>query len=62
MIVDEGGPDLFKFGLMLATLAIYSTGRKIPEPLLVLAAALIGLAPYRMLYYPCAAAVDPLWE
>ncbi|HEX2476878.1 MAG TPA: chromate transporter [Lacipirellulaceae bacterium] len=50
MIVDEGRPDLFKVGLMLATLAIYSTSRKIPEPLLVLAAALVGLAAYPVLH------------
>jgi hypothetical protein len=35
---------------MLATLAIYSTSRKIPEPLLVLAAALIGLVAYPLLH------------
>jgi chromate transporter len=50
MIVDEGSPDVFKVCLMPTTLAIYSTGRKIPEPLLVLAAALIGLVAYPMLH------------
>ncbi|HJQ81839.1 MAG TPA: chromate transporter [Lacipirellulaceae bacterium] len=50
MIVDEGRPDLFKVGLMLATLAVYASGRRIPEPLLVLAAALVGLVAYPMLH------------
>jgi chromate transporter len=49
MIVDEGSPDVFKVCLMLATLIVYASGRKIPEPLIVLAAALIGLIAYPML-------------
>jgi chromate transporter len=49
MIVDEGWPDMFKVGLMLVALAVYASGRKIPEPLIVLAAALIGLVVYPML-------------
>src|SRR3954470_69637 len=39
MIVENGRPDLFKVGLMFASLAILATGRKIPEPLIVLVAA-----------------------
>ena len=50
MIVEHGAPDLFKVGLMLATLGIYSTGRKIPEPLIVLVAAVIGLIAYPLLH------------
>lgn len=50
MIVDEGRLDMFKVGLMLATLAVYASGRKIPEPLIVLAAALVGLVVYPMLH------------
>jgi chromate transporter len=50
MIAETGTLDWFKVGLAFATLAIYSTGRKIPEPLIVLAAALIGLVAYPMLH------------
>jgi chromate transporter len=50
MIVENGHPDLFKVGLMLATLVVYASGRKIPEPLIVLAAALIGLVAYPLLH------------
>jgi chromate transporter len=50
MIVEHGTPDLFKVALMLVTLAVIWTGRKIPEPLIVLAAALIGLVAYPMLH------------
>jgi chromate transporter len=50
MIIENGAPELFKVGLMLATLAIFWTGRKIPEPLIVLAAALIGLVAYPVLH------------
>jgi chromate transporter len=50
MIVEHGAPDLFKVALMLVTLAVIWTGRKIPEPLIVLAAAIIGLVAYPMLH------------
>jgi chromate transporter len=50
MILENGAPDLFKVALMLATLGIYPTGRKIPEPLIVLVAAVIGLIAYPMLH------------
>jgi chromate transporter len=50
MIAEAGTLDWFKVSLTLATLAVYSTGRKIPEPLIVLAAALIGLVAYPMLH------------
>ncbi len=42
-------PDLFKVALMLATLVILLKWRKIPEPLIILGAALIGLIAYPML-------------
>jgi chromate transporter len=50
MIVEHGTPDLFKVALMLVTLAVIWTGRKIPEPLIVLTAAIIGLVAYPMLH------------
>jgi chromate transporter len=50
MIVEEGTPDLFKIAMMLATLALLATGRKIPEPFIVLAAAIIGLLAYPLLH------------
>jgi chromate transporter len=50
MIVEHGAPDLFKVALMLATLGIYSTGHKIPEPLIVLVAAVVGLIAYPLLH------------
>jgi chromate transporter len=50
MIAETGTPDLFKVALMLMVLAIFSTGRKLPEPLIVLAAAFIGLVAYPMLH------------
>jgi chromate transporter len=50
MIVEDGTPDLFKVGLMVATLAIFISGRKIPEPLIVLGAAIIGLFVYPLLH------------
>ena len=50
MILENGAPDLFKVALMLATLGVYASGRKIPEPLIVLVAAVIGLIAYPMLH------------
>jgi chromate transporter len=50
MIVEHGAPDLFKVALMLVTLTVIWSGRKIPEPLIVLAAAIIGLVTYPMLH------------
>jgi chromate transporter len=46
---DTGTPDLFKVAVMLATLGILASGRKIPEPLLVVAAAIVGLVAYPLL-------------
>jgi chromate transporter len=44
-LLDAGAqPDLPKVLILAATLAVLASGRKIPEPLLVLVAALIGLA------------------
>jgi chromate transporter len=44
-ILDElWQPQLPKVLILLATLGLLATGKKIPEPLIVLAAALIGLA------------------
>jgi chromate transporter len=48
MIFENGTIDLFKLVLALAALALFATGRKIPEPLVVLASALVGLAAYSM--------------
>jgi chromate transporter len=50
MIVEDGTPDVFKISMMLATLALLATGRKFPEPLIVLAAAIIGLLAYPLLH------------
>jgi chromate transporter len=50
MIVEHGAPDLFKVALMLVTLAVIWTRRAIPEPLIVLAAAIIGLVAYPLLH------------
>jgi chromate transporter len=46
MIVEGGEVDPFKAAMSLATLAIFASGRKIPEPLIVLCAAIIGLMAY----------------
>jgi len=50
LIAEDGAVDVFKIGLMLATLVIVSSGRKIPEPLIVLGAAIIGLVAYPLLH------------
>ena len=42
-------PDAFKIAVMLVTLAILWSGKKIPEPLIVLAAALAGMVAYPLL-------------
>lgn len=42
-------PDVFKIAVMLVTLAILWSGKKFPEPLIVLAAALAGLVAYPLL-------------
>lgn len=47
---DAWTPDLFKVGVMLATLALLASGKKIPEPLVVLAAAALGLIAYPLLH------------
>lgn len=46
---ESGTPDLFKVAVMLATLAILWSGKKIPEPFIVLAAAIAGLIAYPLL-------------
>ena len=50
MILEGGTVDLFKVAMTLATLAIFVSGRKIPEPLIVLGAAMIGLVAYPLLH------------
>jgi chromate transporter len=50
MIFENGTIDLFKLVLALAALALFATGRKVPEPIVVLASALIGLAAYSMFH------------
>jgi chromate transporter len=47
---DTATPDLFKVCVMLASLAILASGRKVPEPLLVVAAAIAGLVAYPLLH------------
>jgi chromate transporter len=49
MLGDSLTPDLFKVGVLSATLAILWTGKKIPEPFIVLAAAIAGLIAYPLL-------------
>jgi chromate transporter len=49
MLGDSLTPDLFKVGVLLATLTILWTGKKIPEPFIVLAAAIAGLIAYPLL-------------
>ncbi len=44
-----GQPDYFKVTVLAVTLALLSSGKKIPEPLLVLAAAVAGLVAYPLL-------------
>jgi chromate transporter len=46
LLDGEGDPQSAKIVLALATVAILASGRRIPEPLIVVAAALIGLAIY----------------
>jgi chromate transporter len=43
-------PDLFKVALMLVTLAILCSKRKIPEPFIILGAAIIGLVAFPLLH------------
>jgi chromate transporter len=47
---DELRPDWFKVGVMALTLGILASGRKIPEPLLVIAAAVAGLVAYPLVH------------
>jgi chromate transporter len=42
-LLADGEVDAFKVAIMLATLGVLASGRKIPEPLIVLAAAAAGL-------------------
>jgi chromate transporter len=49
LFVEGWKPDWFKVALMLATLAILWSTKKIPEPLIILAAAIIGLIAYPIL-------------
>ncbi len=46
---DAWTPDLFKICVMVATLGILWSGRKIPEPVIVLVAAIAGLIAYPLL-------------
>jgi chromate transporter len=43
-------PDLFKVALILVTLAILCSKRKIPEPFIILGAAIIGLIAFPLLH------------
>ena len=46
-IFEQGScPDIPKGVLLLTTLGLLSSGKKIPEPLIVLGAAIIGLVLY----------------
>jgi chromate transporter len=49
IIDDTGSADLFKVAVMLATIAILWYGRKVPEPLLVVIAAIAGSVAYPLL-------------
>src|SRR5580765_1963692 len=42
-------PDLFKVALMLVTLGILWTTKKVPEPLIILGAAILGLIAFPIL-------------
>ena len=42
-------PDLFKVALMLVTLGILSTTKKVPEPLIILSATILGLIAFPIL-------------
>ena len=46
LLVDGWQPDFIKLALFLITLAVLIRFKKLPEPIVVLAAALIGLAIY----------------
>jgi chromate transporter len=46
---DTWTPDIFKVAVMLVTLAILWSGKKLPEPLVVLAAAVAGLVAFPLL-------------
>jgi chromate transporter len=46
---DTGTPDVFKVCVMAATLALLWSGRKIPEPAIVIGAAIAGLIAYPLL-------------
>jgi len=50
MIIENGQIDLFKVGLAVLTLGIFASGRKVPEPIIVLCAAIIGLIAYPLLH------------
>jgi chromate transporter len=43
-------PDLFKVALMLVTIAILCSKRKIPEPFIILGAAIVGLIAYPLFH------------
>jgi chromate transporter len=47
---DTWTPDLFKVCVMAATLILLWSGRKIPEPVIVLGAAIAGLIAYPLLH------------
>ena len=48
----SGTPDLFKFAVFAATVALLWRFKKLPEPLIVVAAALLGLLCYAPLHPP----------
>jgi chromate transporter len=46
---DGWSPDVFKCGVMLATIAVLARGKRVPEPVLVIAAAIAGLVAFPLL-------------
>jgi chromate transporter len=46
---DGWSPDFFKVAVMSATVGVLASGKKIPEPLLVVVAALVGLVAFPLL-------------
>ncbi|MBI3468079.1 MAG: chromate transporter [Planctomycetes bacterium] len=50
VLVDGWEPDIPKMVMMLTTLAILWTWKKVPEPLIILGAAVVGLVAYPLLH------------
>ncbi|MFO0898635.1 MAG: chromate transporter [Pirellulales bacterium] len=49
LLPDGADLDFFKVGVMLATLAVLASGRKVPEPVLIAIATVAGLVAYPLL-------------